>query len=88
MEKNSLVTFRIKLFGLFREVAGNKEVALFLDGGHTTVGDLKRRLHESCPKFASVTGPFIVAVNRKVASDSTTVTSDDEIAILPLVSGG
>jgi molybdopterin converting factor subunit 1 len=88
MEKNSPVTLRIKLFGLFREAAENKEVALSLDGAHTTVGDLKRSLRESYPKLASINDPFIVAVNRKVASDSTTVTLDDEVAILPLVSGG
>jgi molybdopterin converting factor subunit 1 len=88
VNEKPLVTLRIKLFGLFREATGNKEAALSLDIGYTTVGDLKRRLCESYPDLASLNTPFVVAVNRKVASDAAKVTPDDEVAILPLVSGG
>ena len=87
-EKSSPVTFKIKLFGSLREAAGNKEVALSLDGESITVSDLKRNLNESYPKFASSKANIIVTVNRKVAADSTAIMPSDEIALLPLVSGG
>ncbi len=87
-EKSSPATFKIKLFGSLREAVGNKEVALSFDGGPTTVGDLKRSLHDTYPNFVSISAHLIVTVNRKVANDSTAIMPSDEIALLPLVSGG
>ncbi len=85
-EKTS--AFRVKLFGLIREAAANKEVHVSIEGDCITVGDLKRQLQVSFPSLASANAGFVVAVNRKVANDTTTVTVSDEIAVLPLVSGG
>ena len=82
------VSFRVKLFGLLREVVGTKEMTLSLNIDRATVADLKRSLQESFPDLTKAKIPFLVAVNRKIAQESTTIMPSDEIAILPLVSGG
>ncbi|MDR0372530.1 MAG: MoaD/ThiS family protein [Nitrososphaerota archaeon] len=82
------VILRIKLFGIFRETAGSKEVTLILDGADITVGSLKQCLFDSYPALRSLNAPFVVAVNRKVVGDVVRVTPADEVALLPLVSGG
>jgi molybdopterin converting factor small subunit len=87
-EAVSATPFRIKLFGLFRETAGSKELEVTLVLGHTTVADLKKCVHYSYPALSSLNMPFLVAVNRKVADDSKIVKPEDEIALLPLISGG
>jgi molybdopterin converting factor small subunit len=84
----TMATFKVKMFGLFREAAGKKEVTLSFDSGHITVADLKKRLLDSYPALASTNTSTLIAVNRKVAADSATVLPDDEIALLPMISGG
>jgi molybdopterin converting factor subunit 1 len=84
----AFITVRVKLFGYIREATGMKEMAIHLDSNHTGVNDLKQNFYEKYPKIAS-NGVFImVTVNRKVANDSTRIASSDEVALLPLVSGG
>ena len=78
----------VKLFGSLREAAENKEIILTFDGSHTTVNDLKQSLYDSCPNLFSRSAHIIVTVNRKVANNFTIVLPDDEVALLPLVSGG
>ncbi len=82
------VTFKVKLFGVFREVAGNNELTLSLGDGDATVAVIKRCLQDTYPQLALVQMPFVVAVNRKIADDTAAVMATDEIAVLPLVSGG
>jgi len=77
----------IKLFGLIRETAQTSEITLKFEGNHVTVGDLKRRLGESMSELVFVSG-FVVAVNLRVALDSASIRAEDEVALLPLISGG
>ena len=78
----------VKVFGLFREAVGKKEVAVILSGDAVSVADLRKQLNVSYPQLASTKAYFIVTVNRHVAPDSTQVALGDEVAIMPLVSGG
>jgi molybdopterin converting factor small subunit len=78
----------IKLFGLLREVVGNKEVTFILNGADITVESLKRGLFVSYPTLSSLKSPFVIAVNRKVVGGTAKITPSDEVALLPLVSGG
>ncbi len=79
---------RVKLFGLLREAMGINEVTLILDDTYITVEGLKRDLLICYPVLASLTAPFVVAVNRKVADNNTKIAHCDEVALLPFVSGG
>ncbi len=73
---------------MFREAVGEKEVTVTLNGKETSVADLRRQLTASYPQLASTKAYFIVTVNRHVITDTAVVKPGDEVAIMPLVSGG
>jgi molybdopterin converting factor small subunit len=52
-----------------------------------TARDLRRMISELFPSL-STRIQFVIAVNHKIANDSTTISQVDEVAILPPVSGG
>lgn len=52
-----------------------------------TALDLRRMILEQYPQVARKI-QFVIAINRKIADDATTVDPMDEVAILPPVSGG
>lgn len=79
---------KVKLFGSTRESVGQKEVEVNLRSEIPTVAELKSSLYSAYPVLASGASYLVVAVNRKAADDSTTITASDELALLPLVSGG
>jgi len=87
VDKNQSV-LRVKLFGLLREAVGINEVTLILADECITVEGLKRDLLVCYPVLAYLNVPFVVAVNRKVADNTAKITSCDEVALLPFVSGG
>lgn len=79
---------KVKLFGATRESIGQKEAEVTLNHEPITVAELKSSLYTAYPALASGASYLVVAVNRKVADDTAKVTSSDELALLPLVSGG
>ena len=78
--------FRVRLFASLREEVGQETVSLEL-GNPATVSDLVEEFSVTYPKARSV-GQAIVAVNQEVASRDAVVSTSDEIAFLPPVSGG
>jgi MoaE-MoaD fusion protein len=82
------VTVRIRLFAILRERAGRESIELELDDG-ATVSDVLRMLRERAP-FSDLIGhiPVLMAVNRDYASGATALHADDELALIPPVSGG
>jgi molybdopterin synthase catalytic subunit/molybdopterin converting factor small subunit len=73
---------RIRLFAALRERAGAEELTLELDHG-ATVADALRELHWLTGDLRAA-----VAVNRDYASAATVLHADDELALIPPVSGG
>lgn len=73
---------QIRLFASLKERAGTESLTLELPDG-ASVGDALREL-------TGVTGgvPAVLAVNREYASESTRLHADDELALIPPVSGG
>jgi len=84
-EELDLLSVKVKLFAYTRELIGKDEIRLKL-AGQTTVGDLRKMILEMYPALSTKT--FVIAVNHKVADDSTKISDVDEVAILPPVSGG
>ena len=72
----------MKLFAMLRERAGTDRVEVELDDG-ATVGELLAEL-------GGVIGamPVRAAVNREYADDGRALSADDEVALIPPVSGG
>jgi molybdopterin converting factor small subunit len=101
MEESDVTAIRIKLFALAKEMAGgNSEITLeFTEGTVITFAELRKRILQVYPKLVQV--PFVFAINYKIVTDelatntfddnnttAKTITSSDEIALLPPISGG
>ena len=77
----------IKCFGIARDITGASEVQLEGAEDPFTVGQLKSRLENQYEQLGKLKSYFI-AVNQEFAEDPDLVTSNDELAIIPPVSGG
>jgi molybdopterin converting factor subunit 1 len=75
----------IKTFGIAREILGGREVVL--ETSSVTVGDLRRELLLKYPELVDLRSLFI-AVNLTYADDNALLAENDEIALIPPVSGG
>jgi molybdopterin converting factor subunit 1 len=84
-EELELRTARVRLFAYSRELIGSEEIRVQMKD-RMTVGDLKAIICEQYPALSKV--KFAVAVNHKVEDDAALLNYNDEIAILPPVSGG
>ena len=79
---------RIRLFAILRERAGRDSIELELADG-ATVADALRALEERGP-LVDLLGrlPVRMAVNRDYATSTTPLQADDELALIPPISGG
>ena len=93
--KIDVTAIRIKLFASAKEIVGrgNSEITLeFREETKITFTELRKRILQTYPKLEQI--PFVFAINYKIADESTTntanttITSSDEIALLPPISGG
>ncbi len=76
----------IKAFGITREIIGGKETVLEFASG-TTVSSLKAELEVQYPELKGLKSLFI-AVNNKYEEEGAKLNENDEIALIPPVSGG
>jgi molybdopterin converting factor subunit 1 len=82
------VNVRIRLFAILRERAGAESIELSLEDD-ATVADALRELKQRGPLADLLAGlPVLMAVNRDYASPATRLRADDELALIPPVSGG
>jgi molybdopterin synthase catalytic subunit len=79
-------TVRVLLFGYYRELAGRDEIRLDLPTGGR-VDDLVAVIR-SDPSLAGFPSTPAVAVNRRYAPGSQVLSANDEIALIPPMSGG
>ncbi len=79
---------RVRLFAILREQAGSDWIELNLADG-ATVADAIQTLRER-PDLASALARLSVqmAVNREYATSATRLSPDDELALIPPISGG
>lgn len=78
---------RVKLFAGLREKAGAGEIPLDLPEG-ATVEDLAAALARAIPEAAPLLGSVRYAVNCAFAGPGTVIGPQDEVAVIPPVSGG
>jgi molybdopterin converting factor subunit 1 len=78
---------KVRLFAILREMVGETEITLTLPTG-ITVSYLNNEILKKYPQLKSFSNKFVTSVNCKVTSGDTIITSKDEIALLPPVSGG
>jgi molybdopterin synthase catalytic subunit len=79
---SQIVEVTVKLFAVLRERAGASEVTLELPEG--------ARVRDAIHSLADVTAgvPVVMAVNREYADENVVLAPDDELALVPPVSGG
>jgi molybdopterin synthase sulfur carrier subunit len=75
---------KLKAFGIAREIMGGKEIEV---DSVSTVAELREMLLNNYPKLKELNS-FMIAVNQTYANDDLLVSSTDEIAVIPPVSGG
>ena len=77
---------KVLAFGVAKEIFNASQLSVEL-GGKSTVGDLKQTLERQYPRLASLSS-YMVAVNNEYAGNEVVLVGDEEIAIIPPVSGG
>ncbi|GAB5552090.1 MAG: hypothetical protein Sapg2KO_16810 [Saprospiraceae bacterium] len=73
-------------FGIAKDIVAGKNTTLEIKNG-STVGELKEKLFQEFPAFEKLRS-LSIAVNAEYRADDFTLSSDDEIVIIPPVSGG
>ncbi|HEY2785703.1 MAG TPA: molybdopterin converting factor subunit 1 [Fimbriiglobus sp.] len=81
------MTVTVHLFAAARDLAGTSTVSVDLPTG-ATVAELRRVLADQVPSLTTLLARSSVAVNLEFAEDSHPITVEDEIAVIPPVSGG
>lgn len=79
-------TISVLLFGIARDLTGQSAVSLTLDKD-ASVGELMGQLHQRYPALTGIRS-LLVAVNGEYAEMEQQLSHNDEIAIIPPVSGG
>jgi len=77
--------YRILAFGITRQLLGAKVATIDVEGN--TVADLRRTLSEKFPELTDLKSLYI-AVNNGYSDEDQVLNPDDEIALIPPVSGG
>lgn len=80
------MTLHITAFGIARDILGARLLAY--EAPETlTAGELKQQLLERYPAFGNLSSLYI-AVNAEYGADDTPLGEQDEIVLIPPVSGG
>lgn len=74
-------------FGIAKDIVGGTTVALHLPEAQPTIADLKGLLCRRYPEFEQLR-TFAIAVNASYRSDDFVLSPQDEVVIIPPVSGG
>jgi molybdopterin converting factor subunit 1 len=77
----------VRLFAAARELAGSSETAVELPA-EATVRDLRRELGRQYAALADLAARSLVAVNAEYAAEESRLSAQDEVALIPPVSGG
>lgn len=78
---------KIVAFAWAKDVVGVDELQLDLPSG-ATVEDVMSRLSDDYPKLAERSGVLTIAVNQEFVKPGHVVHEEDEIALIPPISGG
>lgn len=78
---------KVKLFAILRERVGESEITITVPTS-ITVNHLNSKILKKYPQLKSFGNKFVTSVNCKVTTGDTVITSKDEVALLPPVSGG
>lgn len=78
---------KIKCFGIAKDIVGQDHIVIINGDTPKTVAELRLYLSDHYPSFKQYKS-CMIAVNQAYANDDTDIKHEDEIAIIPPVSGG
>ena len=78
---------RVRLFAGLKELAGGPEVVVDLEEG-ATVGDLEDQLGREYPRLKPLLASLAFAVDEEYRARDHALRDDDEVALIPPISGG
>ena len=78
---------RVLFFGMLKDIAGKTADAIDLPEG-ASVRDVLKKYESQIPRLKQSLPSLALAVNQQYAGPDTILKSDDEVALLPPVSGG
>jgi len=78
---------RVRLFAGLKELAGGPEVMVDLEEG-ATVKDLEDRLGREYPRLKPLLASLAFAVDEEYKARDHALRDDDEVALIPPISGG
>jgi MoaE-MoaD fusion protein len=82
-----LMRVRVLFFGMLKELAGKPADEIELQDD-ASVRDVLRHYESRIPRLTAVLASLALAVNQQYAGPDTPLKADDEVALLPPVSGG
>jgi len=85
--KTSQKPIAILMFALAKEKSGRDSIEILLSLP-TIVRELKEKMTIDYPHLAPLIAISRIAVNRSFATDEQTISGEEEIALIPPVSGG
>ncbi|MDO6472271.1 MoaD/ThiS family protein [Maribacter sp. 1_MG-2023] len=77
----------VLFFGITKDIVGSSEINFSNELKPVNVAELKKQLIKSYPEFSKLNS-LAVAVNSEYADDDLPLNGNEEIAIIPPVSGG
>jgi len=81
------IDMQIKCFGIAKEICSTEVIEISDDSKISTVDELRNHLNSIYPKFLEIKS-YMIAINQAYGSNDQLISSADEIAIIPPVSGG
>ena len=78
---------RVRCFAAAREIVGTGELVVDLPEGSTLI-QLVDRIQGQFPRLQGLAGSLLFSVNREYAPSDKRLSADDEVALIPPVSGG
>ncbi|MEO1053520.1 MAG: molybdopterin converting factor subunit 1 [Bacteroidota bacterium] len=78
---------QILSFGIAKDIIGGSTTEIEIPDDQNTVGHLKSKIIDQYPRFEDLRS-LKIAVNNEYAQDEQSISAEDEIVIIPPVSGG
>lgn len=81
-----MLEIRIRAFGIAKDILRQKSMSIQVKDGHT-IGQLRAQLAGEYPDFKKLRS-LSFAINEEYVDDDAQLHADDEVVIIPPVSGG
>lgn len=78
-------SFKVKAFGITRDIVGGREIDVRIMDA--SVAGLRAHLEQTYPRLKELRS-LLIAINNEYAEDALQIETNDEIALIPPVSGG